>query len=59
MLFMSSWLKSFCYTCDYRCWRVRWPKKNDVDNFKDANEVRFHDMQICDSEHLGLYYPGY
>ncbi|KAL5771847.1 hypothetical protein ACOSP7_011456 [Xanthoceras sorbifolium] len=22
-----------------RCWRVRWPKKNGVDNFKDANEV--------------------
>ncbi|KAF3450216.1 hypothetical protein FNV43_RR06296 [Rhamnella rubrinervis] len=22
-----------------RCWRVRWPKKNDVDHFKDANEV--------------------
>ncbi|XVE89437.1 hypothetical protein DITRI_Ditri19aG0201300 [Diplodiscus trichospermus] len=22
-----------------RCWRVRWPKKNDVDYFKDANEV--------------------
>ncbi|KAJ4702847.1 twinkle-like protein, chloroplastic/mitochondrial [Melia azedarach] len=22
-----------------RCWRVRWPKKNEVDHFKDANEV--------------------
>ncbi|PON38454.1 Twinkle-like protein [Parasponia andersonii] len=22
-----------------RCWRVKWPKKNEVDNFKDANEV--------------------
>ncbi|XP_027089005.1 twinkle homolog protein, chloroplastic/mitochondrial-like isoform X1 [Coffea arabica] len=22
-----------------RCWRVRWPKKNDVEHFKDANEV--------------------
>ncbi|KAK8581374.1 hypothetical protein V6N13_144403 [Hibiscus sabdariffa] len=22
-----------------RCWRVKWPKKNDVDHFKDANEV--------------------
>ncbi|GAV65613.1 AAA_25 domain-containing protein/Toprim_4 domain-containing protein [Cephalotus follicularis] len=22
-----------------RCWRVKWPKKNDVDYFKDANEV--------------------
>ncbi|KAI8524659.1 hypothetical protein RHMOL_Rhmol13G0165100 [Rhododendron molle] len=22
-----------------RCWRVRWPKKNDVGYFKDANEV--------------------
>ncbi|XAR50779.1 DNA helicase [Bertholletia excelsa] len=22
-----------------RCWRVRWPKKNDIDHFKDANEV--------------------
>lgn len=22
-----------------RCWRVRWPKKNDVEQFKDANEV--------------------
>ncbi|KAK1573049.1 hypothetical protein Q3G72_033084 [Acer saccharum] len=22
-----------------RCWRVRWPKKNEVDRFKDANEV--------------------
>ncbi|KAL6991924.1 DNA helicase, partial [Sarracenia purpurea var. burkii] len=22
-----------------RCWRIRWPKKNDVDHFKDANEV--------------------
>ncbi|GFS41448.1 toprim domain-containing protein [Actinidia rufa] len=25
-----------------RCWRVKWPRKNDVDHFKDANEV-----QIC------------
>ncbi|XP_052487706.1 twinkle homolog protein, chloroplastic/mitochondrial isoform X2 [Gossypium raimondii] len=22
-----------------RCWRVKWPKKNDVGHFKDANEV--------------------
>ncbi|KAK2658257.1 hypothetical protein Ddye_004790 [Dipteronia dyeriana] len=22
-----------------RCWRVRWPMKNEVDRFKDANEV--------------------
>uniref|UniRef100_A0A7N0REB7 Uncharacterized protein n=1 Tax=Kalanchoe fedtschenkoi TaxID=63787 RepID=A0A7N0REB7_KALFE len=22
-----------------RCWRVRWPKKNEMDHFKDANEV--------------------
>ncbi|GMN64867.1 hypothetical protein TIFTF001_033934 [Ficus carica] len=22
-----------------RCWRVKWPKKNEVDHFKDANEV--------------------
>ncbi|XP_039004242.1 twinkle homolog protein, chloroplastic/mitochondrial-like isoform X2 [Hibiscus syriacus] len=22
-----------------RCWRVKWPKKNDADHFKDANEV--------------------
>ncbi|GLU17500.1 hypothetical protein SLE2022_338640 [Rubroshorea leprosula] len=22
-----------------RCWRVKWPKKNDKENFKDANEV--------------------
>ncbi|KAL6567229.1 hypothetical protein OROGR_000897 [Orobanche gracilis] len=22
-----------------RCWRVRWPKKNDTESFKDANEV--------------------
>lgn len=22
-----------------RCWRVKWPKKNDVDHFKDVNEV--------------------
>ncbi|XP_048490487.1 twinkle homolog protein, chloroplastic/mitochondrial isoform X3 [Beta vulgaris subsp. vulgaris] len=22
-----------------RCWRVKWPKKNDTDDFKDANEV--------------------
>ncbi|KAL3522910.1 hypothetical protein ACH5RR_015744 [Cinchona calisaya] len=22
-----------------RCWRVRWPKKNDVEHFKDANDV--------------------
>ncbi|KAK4488077.1 hypothetical protein RD792_003819 [Penstemon davidsonii] len=22
-----------------RCWRVKWPKKNDTDCFKDANEV--------------------
>ncbi|XVF23032.1 hypothetical protein REPUB_Repub13aG0003300 [Reevesia pubescens] len=22
-----------------RCWRVKWPKKTDVDHFKDANEV--------------------
>ncbi|KAF8412762.1 hypothetical protein HHK36_000732 [Tetracentron sinense] len=22
-----------------RCWRIRWPKKNEVDCFKDANEV--------------------
>ncbi|XP_057466463.1 twinkle homolog protein, chloroplastic/mitochondrial isoform X2 [Actinidia eriantha] len=22
-----------------RCWRVKWPRKNDVDHFKDANEV--------------------
>ncbi|GAB4852235.1 hypothetical protein Ancab_016427 [Ancistrocladus abbreviatus] len=22
-----------------RCWRVQWPKKNEVDYFKDANEV--------------------
>lgn len=22
-----------------RCWRVRWPKKNEEDHFKDANEV--------------------
>ncbi|KAJ7969205.1 twinkle-like protein, chloroplastic/mitochondrial [Quillaja saponaria] len=22
-----------------RCWRVRWPKKNEVDYFKDANDV--------------------
>ncbi|KAA8514790.1 hypothetical protein F0562_017969 [Nyssa sinensis] len=22
-----------------RCWRVRWPKKNEIDHFKDANEV--------------------
>lgn len=23
----------------YRCWRVRWPKKNDTESYKDANEV--------------------
>ncbi|KAK9706975.1 hypothetical protein RND81_07G164600 [Saponaria officinalis] len=22
-----------------RCWRVKWPKKNELENFKDANEV--------------------
>ncbi|KZV29364.1 twinkleprotein, chloroplastic/mitochondrial-like [Dorcoceras hygrometricum] len=22
-----------------RCWRVKWPKKNDTESFKDANEV--------------------
>ncbi|KAI3455895.1 hypothetical protein Pfo_012558 [Paulownia fortunei] len=22
-----------------RCWRVKWPKKNDAESFKDANEV--------------------
>ncbi|KAK9267244.1 hypothetical protein L1049_009666 [Liquidambar formosana] len=22
-----------------RCWRIRWPKKNEVEHFKDANEV--------------------
>ncbi|KAJ9691283.1 hypothetical protein PVL29_013454 [Vitis rotundifolia] len=22
-----------------RCWRVKWPKKNEVEHFKDANEV--------------------
>ncbi|KAE8653324.1 twinkle homolog protein, chloroplastic/mitochondrial isoform X1 [Cucumis sativus] len=22
-----------------RCWRVKWPKKDEVDHFKDANEV--------------------
>ncbi|CAD6258672.1 unnamed protein product [Miscanthus lutarioriparius] len=22
-----------------RCWRVKWPKKNDTDTCKDANEV--------------------
>ncbi|CAI9089553.1 OLC1v1024144C3 [Oldenlandia corymbosa var. corymbosa] len=22
-----------------RCWRVRWPRKNEVEHFKDANEV--------------------
>ncbi|KAJ8450704.1 hypothetical protein Cgig2_021176 [Carnegiea gigantea] len=22
-----------------RCWRVKWPKKNEVESFKDANEV--------------------
>ncbi|KAM7530363.1 hypothetical protein LguiB_033773 [Lonicera macranthoides] len=22
-----------------RCWRVKWPKKNEQENFKDANEV--------------------
>lgn len=25
-----------------RCWRVRWPKKNDNEYFKDANEVLMH-----------------
>ncbi|KAL1098721.1 hypothetical protein V6Z11_D05G117300 [Gossypium hirsutum] len=25
-----------------RCWRVKWPKKNDVGHFKDANEVRMY-----------------
>ncbi|KAM7505754.1 hypothetical protein LguiB_004658 [Lonicera macranthoides] len=28
-----------------RCWRVRWPKKNESDHFKDINEV---DILICD-----------
>ncbi|KAJ8450702.1 hypothetical protein Cgig2_021174 [Carnegiea gigantea] len=23
-----------------RCWRVKWPKKNEIESFKDANEVR-------------------
>jgi Toprim domain len=23
----------------FRCWRVKWPMKNDVETFKDANEV--------------------
>ncbi|GMN64866.1 hypothetical protein TIFTF001_033936 [Ficus carica] len=25
-----------------RCWQVNWPKKNEVDHFKDANEVLMH-----------------
>uniref|UniRef100_A0A7C8YBQ4 Toprim domain-containing protein n=2 Tax=Opuntia streptacantha TaxID=393608 RepID=A0A7C8YBQ4_OPUST len=25
-----------------RCWRVKWPKKNENKSFKDANEVLMH-----------------
>lgn len=28
-----------------RCWRVKWPKKNEQENFKDANEVQHPYLQ--------------
>ncbi|KAJ0457588.1 putative DNA helicase [Helianthus annuus] len=29
-----------CWFCGcWRCWRVTWPRKNENERFKDANEV--------------------